>query len=104
VVLGLAIALASGRVALGSAETGVGRSASAHLWAGVGLQLWFAGVVVGLLAGSRTVLRELRGPGRRWGFAAAVAAAALVVLPTAASAGWWGGEGMRRTLSGVHGA
>jgi GT2 family glycosyltransferase len=98
-VLGLAVAFASGRVVLGSAETGVGQSASAHLWAGVGLQLWFAGVVVGLLAGSRPVLAQLRRPGRRWGFVAAVAAAVLVLLPLAGSSAAWGIEGSGHTLS-----
>jgi GT2 family glycosyltransferase len=99
VVLGFAIALGSGRAVLGSAETGVGTSGDAYLWAGVGLQLWFAGIVVGLLAGSRPVLAALARPGRRWDFVAAVCAVALVVLPLAASAAWWGVDGIGRTLS-----
>ncbi|MEO7130693.1 MAG: glycosyltransferase family 2 protein, partial [Dermatophilaceae bacterium] len=48
-VLGLAIALASGRVVLGSAETAVGVSEPAHLWVGLGTQLWLAGILIGLL-------------------------------------------------------
>ncbi|GAB3081274.1 glycosyltransferase [Intrasporangium mesophilum] len=99
VVAGLAIALASSRFVLGSAETGVGESGDARLWAGVGLQLWFAGIVVGLLAGSRSVLAQLDRPGRRWGFVGAVGAVSLVVLPLAAGAALWGVEGTGRSLS-----
>jgi GT2 family glycosyltransferase len=99
VVAGFAIALVSGRVVLGSAETGVGKSGDAHLWAGVGLQLWLAGLVVGLLAGSRPVLAQLERPGRRWGFVGAVCAVTLVVLPLVAGAALWGVQGTGRTLS-----
>ena len=98
-VIGLAGALVSQRVLLGSAETGVGQSAAAHLWAGLGLQLWLAGLLVGVLAGSRAVLASLRRPGRRWGFAAAVAATVLAVVPTVAGAALWGTEGIGRTMS-----
>jgi GT2 family glycosyltransferase len=98
-LLGLAGAFVSERLVLGSAETGVGQSAPAHLWAGLGLQLWLAGLLVGLLAGSRAVLGSLVRPGRRWGFAAAVVAAALAVVPTVAGAALWGVEGIGRTLS-----
>ena len=98
-LLGLAGALASSHVVLGSAETGVGRSAPAHLWSGLGLQLWLAGLVVGLLAGSRPVLASLAGPRRRWGFVAAVVAAGLAVAPVLAAAALWGAHGIGRTLS-----
>ncbi|MEW1953940.1 glycosyltransferase family 2 protein [Terrabacter sp. NPDC080008] len=98
-LVGLAGALASAHVVLGSAETGVGRSASAHLWAGLGVQLWVAGLVVGLLAGSRPVLAALAGPRGRWTFAAATVAAALAVVPVVGSAALWGVDGIGRTLS-----
>ncbi|WP_373286690.1 glycosyltransferase family 2 protein [Terrabacter tumescens] len=98
-VLGLAVALGSEHVVLGSAETGVGRSAPAHLWAGLGVQLWWAGLLVGVLAGSRPVLASLGRPGRRWGFVAAVCAAALAVGPVLAAATVWGVQGIGRTLS-----
>jgi hypothetical protein len=98
-LLGLAGALASDRVVLGSAETGVGQSSPAHLWSGLGVQLWLAGLVVGLLSGSRPVLASLQKPGRRWGFAAAVAATALAVLPVAAAAVLQAYDGVGRTLS-----
>ena len=98
-VLGLGAALASERVVLGSAETGVGRSAAAHLWAGVALELWLAGLLVGLLAGSRAVLASLARPGRRWGYAGAVAVTALAVVPTLAGTVLWGAQGIGRTLS-----
>ena len=98
-VVGLAGALAADHVVLGSAETGVGQSAAAHLWAGLGVQLWWAGLLVGVLAGSRPVLASLRRPGRRWGFAAAVTAAVLAVVPVVAGAVVWGVQGIGRTLS-----
>jgi len=98
-LLGLAGALASQVVVLGSAETGVGESRPAHLWAGLGVQLWLAGLLVGLLAGSRPVLASLRRPGRRWGFAAAVGAATLAVLPLLTTAGLQAYDGLGRTLS-----
>src|SRR6478752_8592843 len=98
---GLAGALVSDHLVLGSAETGVGQSAPAHLWAGLGVQLWWAGLLVGVLAGSRAVLASLGRPGRRWGFAAAVVAAALAVVPVVAAATVWGAEGIGRTLSEI---
>ena len=98
-VVGLAGALVSERVVLGSAETGVGQSAAAHLWTGLALQLWLAGLLVGVLAGSRPVLASLQRPGRRWGFVAAVAAAALAALPVVAAAGLQAVDGVGRTLS-----
>src|SRR6478752_8468465 len=96
---GLAGALVSDHLVLGSAKTGVGQSAPAHLWAGLGVQLWWAGLLVGVLAGSRPVLESLARPGRRWGFAAAVAAAALAVVPVLAGAASWGVRGIGHTLS-----
>ena len=96
---GLAGSLVSDHLVLGSAETGVGQSAPAHLWAGLGVQLWWAGLLVGVLAGSRAVLASLGRPGRRWGFAAAVTAAALAVVPVVAAATVWGVQGIGRTLS-----
>ncbi len=63
------------------------------------MQLWWAGLLVGVLAGSRAVLASLGRPGRRWGFAAAVTAAALAVLPVVAAATVWGVQGIGRTLS-----
>lgn len=98
-LVGLAGALASAHVVLGSAETGVGQSAPAHLWSGLGVQLWVAGLVVGLLAGSRPVLATLGGPRRRWGFVAATAAAALAVVPLVGGAAVWAVDGIGRTLS-----
>ncbi len=98
-LLGLAGALVSGRLVLGSAETGVGQSAAAHLWAGVGVQLWLAGLLVGVLAGSRPVLASLSRPARRWGFAGAVAAVSLAIVPVLAGAAVWGIQGIGRTLS-----
>lgn len=98
-LVGLAGALVSERVVLGSAETGVGQSAPAHLWAGLGVQLWWAGLLVGVLAGSRVVLASLARPGRRWGFVAAVIATAVAVVPVVAGATVWGVQGIGRTLS-----
>lgn len=62
-------------------------------------RLWLAGLLVGVLAGSRPVLASLVRPGRRWGFAAAVAAATLAVVPVLAGAAAWGIQGIGRTLS-----
>ena len=76
-VVGLAIALGSGRVIVGSAETGVGVSAAAHLWTGIGLELWIAGLLIGILVASRVVRRLRVGgsfqgtPPRRWRVVAA---------------------------------
>ncbi|EWT00512.1 family 2 glycosyl transferase [Intrasporangium oryzae NRRL B-24470] len=98
-LLGLAASFASGRVVLGSAETGVGQSAPAHLWAGVGSQLWVAGLLVGLLAGSRHVVALFARPLRRWPVAAGTLVVLLVVVPVAAGAVRWGANGMGDSLS-----
>jgi len=98
-LVGLAAAFAAGRVVLGSAETGVGVSEPAHLWAGVGLELWLAGLLVGLLAGSAPVLAALRGPRRRWSFAMAVTVIAVVVAAVVSGAAIWAARGVGATLS-----
>ncbi|WP_242652699.1 glycosyltransferase family 2 protein [Intrasporangium flavum] len=98
-VVGLVAAVGGSRVVLGSAETGVGTSAAAHLWAGTGLQLWLAGVLVGLLAGSRPVLAHLRGGVGRLRLAGAVAAVVLVTGSVLAGAGVWAVRGAGHTLS-----
>ena len=95
-LVGLAVAFAAGRVVLGSAETGVGVSEPAHLWAGVGLELWLAGLLVGLLAGSAPVLAALRGPRRRWSFAMAVTVIAVVVAAVVSGAAIWAARGVGR--------
>jgi hypothetical protein len=88
-VLGLAGALISARVTLGSAETTVGVSEAARLWPGPLLDLWLAGLLVGLLSGSVAVLPLLRRPFRRWSFVAAVAALALAAAPVLAGVVHW---------------
>jgi hypothetical protein len=98
-LVGLAAAFASGRVVLGSAETGVGVSEPAHLWAGVGLELWLAGLLVGVLAGSGPVLAALRGPRRRWSFAASVAVVAVLVAAVVSGAALWAVRGAGSTLT-----
>ena len=98
-LVGLATAFAAGRVVLGSAETGVGVSEPAHLWAGVGLELWLAGLLVGVLAGSAPVLAALRGPRRRWSFAAAVTVVAVLVAAVVSGAAVWAARGASDTLS-----
>lgn len=98
-LVGLAGALASSRVIVGSAETAVGLSEPARVWAGPFVDLWTLGLLVGLLTGSRLVLRELRRPVRRWAFAGALAAAALAILPVVAGAGRWAVDGIGPTLS-----
>jgi GT2 family glycosyltransferase len=119
-VLGLAVALASAHVVLGTAQTGVGTSRPAHLWPGLGLQLWVAALVVGLLAGSRVPLRTLtrrsvfasghgaepppartRGARARRVGAVTVAslAVALAVLPTAGLLVRWGAVGLGDRLT-----
>ncbi|MEO6999599.1 MAG: glycosyltransferase family 2 protein, partial [Terracoccus sp.] len=98
-VTGLVLALGASRVVLGSAETGVGVSAPAHLWSGVGLDLWLAGILVGVLVGSRSVLSWVRSPGRRLRVAVAVAVIAVVGLPTLGQAARWGSEGMGTRLT-----
>ncbi len=98
-LVGLAAALASGRVVLGSAETGVGASAPAHLWAGVGLELWVAGLLVGVLVGSTVVLPSLRRPRNRWALTGAVTAAALLVAPVLLLAADWAVVGVGRQIT-----
>lgn len=101
-VLGLAMALASSRVVLGSAETGVGVSAPAHLWPGLGLDLWWAGVVVGALVAVRSV--ALRPAGvtssrRRLRLTASVVLAVAIALPAVAQAALWAYAGLGSGLS-----
>ncbi|MER7071499.1 glycosyltransferase family 2 protein [Terrabacter sp. NPDC000476] len=98
-VVGLGVSLLADRVVLGSAETGVGTSSPAHLWSGIGVQLWLAGLLVGLLAGSRPVLAALRRTDRRWRFAAAVVVTALAAAPVLVGAALWGVQGTGRSLS-----
>ncbi|HET8596036.1 MAG TPA: glycosyltransferase family 2 protein, partial [Intrasporangium sp.] len=98
-LIGLAIALGTARVALGTAATGVGTSAPARLWEGVGLQLWLAGLLVGLLAGSSEVMAGLRPPFRRGPLAVAVAAVVLALVPLVASAVHWGVTGVGDRLT-----
>ena len=98
-LVGLAVAFAAGRVVLGSAETGVGVSQPAHLWAGVGLELWLAGLLVGVLAGSAPLLAALHGPRRRWSFAAAVTVVAVLVSAVVSGAAVWAARGASETLS-----
>ena len=98
-VLGLAGALATARFTIGSAETAVGVSAPAHLWSGPLLDLWLAGVLVGLVSGAPVVLRPLRTPNRRWPFAAALVVAAVAVASVAAGAVHWAVTGTGSALS-----
>ncbi|HEX5968672.1 MAG TPA: glycosyltransferase family 2 protein, partial [Intrasporangium sp.] len=104
-VLGLAAALGSGRVIVGSAETGVGVSAEAHLWTGIGLELWIAGLLIGILVGSR-VVRRVREAGpwqgtrsRRWQVMATTCVGGLVVVPVLVMLTAWGMAGPGRTLT-----
>ncbi|WP_347350269.1 glycosyltransferase [Intrasporangium sp.] len=96
---GLAAALAGGRVVLGTAATGVGTSAPARLWEGVGLQLWLAGLLVGLLAGSRVVLAGLRRPRRRRSLGLALVAAVLALVPVGAGGVHWAVTGVGDRLT-----
>ena len=98
-LVGLAAAFVSGRVVLGSAETGVGVSQPAQLWSGVGLELWLAGLLVGLLAGSGPVLAALRGPRRRWSFAAGVTVIAVVIAAVVSGAAVWAARGAGSSLT-----
>jgi hypothetical protein len=97
-VLGLAAALASGRVVVGSAETAVGESAPAHAWAGPLVDLWWASLLVGLLAGSRVLLpRRHGGPaGRR---ALVWVLVAVAVAPVLVGAAGWAVAGVGDRLS-----
>lgn len=88
-VLGLAMALGSSRVVLGSAETGVGVSAPAHPWVGLGVDLWLAGILIGLLAGSRPAVRLVRRPWRRWSVVGAVTLVVVGAVAPAAMAARW---------------
>ncbi len=97
-LLGLAAAQAAARVVVGSAPTAVGASSPARVWSGVVVDLWVAGVLVGLLAGSRLPLGWLRGS-RGW---RPVVAAVLVALPASAAlagAVRWGAEGLGPSLT-----
>ncbi len=98
-LVGLSAAFGSSRVVLGSAETGVGTSAPAHLWSGVGLTLWLAGLLVGLLAGSVPVLATLNGPRRRWSFAAAVTVIAVAVAAVVSTTTVFAARGAGDALS-----
>ena len=98
-VAGLVLALGASRVVLGSAETGVGVSAPAHLWSGVGLDLWLAGILVGVLVGGRSVLSWLAPPLRRFRVVVAVALVAVVALPALAQAARWATEGLGTSLT-----
>jgi Predicted glycosyltransferases len=104
-VLGLAAALGSARVIVGSAETGVGQSAAAHPWTGIGLELWIAGLLIGVLVGSRVVRRgrEAGSPqgatARRWHVVGTTCLAGLVVVPVLAMLAHWGISGTGRTLT-----
>lgn len=98
-LLGLAGAVASARVTLGSAETGAGTSAAAHLWPGVFLDLWVAGLLVGVLAGGRAVIGSLRDGRSRWWRASGAVLLALVVAVAVAQAVSLGSREVSRTLS-----
>ncbi len=98
-VTGLVLALGASRVVLGSAETGVGVSAPAHLWSGVGLDLWLAGILVGVLVGSRPVLAWLTSPGHRLRVAVAVSVIAVAAMSTLAQAALWGAQGLGERLT-----
>ncbi|MDN5790014.1 MAG: glycosyltransferase family 2 protein, partial [Micrococcales bacterium] len=98
-ITGLAIALTSSRVVLGSAETAVGVSAPAHLWVGLGTDVWFAGILIGLLVGSRAVLRLIHRPYRRWSFVGAITVVVLAVLPVLAITVRWGWTGIGTSLT-----
>lgn len=104
-VLGLAAALVSGRVVVGSAETGVGESAAAHPWTGIGLELWVAGLLIGVLMGSRVLRRRWRAVpaqgtrSRRWSAVGAMSVGGLVVVPVLATLAQWGMSGTGPTLT-----
>jgi GT2 family glycosyltransferase len=98
-VLGLAGALIASRLTLGAAETTVGVSEAARLWPGPLLDLWLAGLLVGLLSGSVAVLSRLRRPQRSWSFVAAVAALVLVSAPVAGGVVHWALTGPGDALS-----
>jgi hypothetical protein len=101
---GLALAVGASRVVLGSAPVAVGASAAARPWPGVGLDLWVAGLLVGLLAGAPHVQAVLARPARSWlthrsRTAAALAAVALTVVPIGVLAVAWAGPGVGDSLT-----
>lgn len=98
-VLGLAGALVGARVILGSAETTVGVSGDARLWAGPLLDLWLAGLLVGLLFASAVVLSVVRRPFRSWAGAAAAAGVLLVVASVTGGLVHWAVTGPGEALS-----
>lgn len=97
--LGLAGALAAARFTVGSAETSVGVSAPAHLWPGPLLDLWVAGVLVGVVYGAPIVVRRLHAPRRRWSFAAALVLVTVAVASVAAGPVHWALIGTGDTLT-----
>lgn len=101
---GLALAVGASRVVLGSASIAVGTSAAARPWPGVSLDLWVAGLIVGLLAGAPHVLAVLARPARswlthRWRAAAALAAIAMTVAPIGVLAAAWAAPGVGDSLT-----
>jgi GT2 family glycosyltransferase len=101
---GLVLALGAGRLVLGSAPVGVGASAVARSWPGVGLDLWLAGLLVGVLVGARPVLAILARPARlwltrRWPATAALTAVALTVVPIGVLAAVWAAPGIGNSLT-----
>lgn len=101
---GLSVALGSGRFVLGSAETGVGTSGAAHLWAGAGLQLWVAAVLVGILVASRPAVvapgaRPTASLPGRWLVAGKVGRSAALLVPVLVLLTVWGAAGFSRTLT-----
>lgn len=88
-LVGLTLALATQRITLGTAATGVGTSAPARLWEGVGLQLWLAGLLIGLLAGSGAVTASFRRPLRRGRVAVGTAVTTLALVPVVAGGVSW---------------
>ena len=65
----------------------------------MGLELWLAGLLVGLLAGSGPVLAALRGPRRRWSFAAGVTVIAVVIAAVVSGAAVWAARGAGSSLT-----
>lgn len=98
-LVGLALALGSHRVVLGTAATGVGESAPARLWEGVGLQLWLAGLLIGVLAGSRAVVAAFRRPVRRGPLGLGLLATLGLLAPIVAAGAHWGLTGVGDRLA-----
>ena len=94
-----------GRLRLGPGRARLGRDRCRGVGAGSplgrasGLELWLAGLLVGLLAGSAPVLAALRGARRRWSFAAAVTVIAVLVAAVVSGAAVWAARGAGATLS-----